>query len=257
MVAGLIGCNNGLWKRPQFDIWGNTVNMAQQMDTMGVPGRTHVTSCVVEVLKSLKNHKFEFEERIKATQNNRSTYIVKENIDRDDDHHYIQKQQPFSNYHQPQYRQVGMVHKNPNCYSELDQQQPNKIPAIVRSPQNSHRIIPQLECDQSLLNTVPVVTVHPQYSYYNAMIQQELRQKHMESQKTPPPPPPRSPPPVSVKRTQNTSQPMLPYQHGVEINRHQSRGTLLKLCIHNIVCYLLIFIFLFFVRPISRYPTIE
>lgn len=200
VVAGLIGCNNGIWKRPQFDIWGNTVNVAKQMDTTGIPGRTHVTNCVVDVLKSLKSHKFEFDERIKATQNNRSTYIVRESFDRDDGHHSVQKHQQFSSYHQPQYRKVGMVHKNPNYCPDLDRH--GKISPIVIPQEN----LKPLECDDTLLiNALPVVTMYPKHSYYNALIQQELRQKHMEQQKNSPPPPPRSPPPFNVRQMHNTN----------------------------------------------------
>lgn len=217
VVAGLIGCNDGICKRPQFDIWGNTVNVAKQMDTTGVPGRTHVTNCVVDVLKSLKNHKFEFDEKNKATQNNRSTYLVRENFDRDNCRQSVQKQHQFSSCHQPQYRQVGMVHKNPNYGLDLDRH--DNMSTLVTPQEN----IKPLECDHTLINAV---TVHPKHSHYNALIQQEIRQKHMELQKTPPPPPPRSPPPVNVRRTHNTNYPMLQYQQNRERNRHPDQRQL-------------------------------
>lgn len=42
MVAGVIGA-----RRPQYDIWGNTVNVASRMDSTGVPGRIQVSSVQV------------------------------------------------------------------------------------------------------------------------------------------------------------------------------------------------------------------
>lgn len=38
VVAGVIGA-----RRPQYDIWGNTVNVASRMDTTGLPGKVQVT----------------------------------------------------------------------------------------------------------------------------------------------------------------------------------------------------------------------
>lgn len=37
MVAGVIGSH-----KPQYDIWGNTVNVASRMDSTGVPGKIQV-----------------------------------------------------------------------------------------------------------------------------------------------------------------------------------------------------------------------
>lgn len=37
MVAGVIGA-----RKPQYDIWGNTVNVASRMDSTGVPERIQV-----------------------------------------------------------------------------------------------------------------------------------------------------------------------------------------------------------------------
>jgi class 3 adenylate cyclase len=45
MVAGVIGA-----LKPQYDIWGNTVNVASRMDSTGVPGRIHVTENTAQVL---------------------------------------------------------------------------------------------------------------------------------------------------------------------------------------------------------------
>lgn len=38
MVAGVIGA-----RKPQYDIWGNTVNVASRMDSTGVPDRIQVS----------------------------------------------------------------------------------------------------------------------------------------------------------------------------------------------------------------------
>lgn len=43
VVAGVIGA-----RKPQYDIWGNTVNVASRMDSTGVPDR-------IQVRKSLEN----------------------------------------------------------------------------------------------------------------------------------------------------------------------------------------------------------
>ncbi|KAJ8012140.1 hypothetical protein DPEC_G00065580 [Dallia pectoralis] len=45
VVAGVIGA-----RRPQYDIWGNTVNVASRMDSTGVPGKIQVTEDVYKIL---------------------------------------------------------------------------------------------------------------------------------------------------------------------------------------------------------------
>ncbi|KAJ8336829.1 hypothetical protein SKAU_G00380490 [Synaphobranchus kaupii] len=47
VVAGVIGA-----RRPQYDIWGNTVNVASRMDTTGIPGKIQVTEDVYRMLNS-------------------------------------------------------------------------------------------------------------------------------------------------------------------------------------------------------------
>lgn len=43
VVAGVIGA-----RKPQYDIWGNTVNVASRMDSTGVPERIQVRPCVTK-----------------------------------------------------------------------------------------------------------------------------------------------------------------------------------------------------------------
>ncbi|XP_051998852.1 adenylate cyclase type 5-like isoform X2 [Xyrauchen texanus] len=47
VVAGVIGA-----RKPQYDIWGNTVNVASRMDSTGVPERIQVTTDLYQVLSS-------------------------------------------------------------------------------------------------------------------------------------------------------------------------------------------------------------
>jgi class 3 adenylate cyclase len=54
VVAGVIGS-----KKFIYDVWGDTVNMASRMESLGVPGRVQVTHAVMERLEGA----FEFEPR--------------------------------------------------------------------------------------------------------------------------------------------------------------------------------------------------
>ncbi|XDV46085.1 hypothetical protein PO909_014039, partial [Leuciscus waleckii] len=47
VVAGVIGA-----RKPQYDIWGNTVNVASRMDSTGVPDHIQVTTDLYHVLES-------------------------------------------------------------------------------------------------------------------------------------------------------------------------------------------------------------
>lgn len=47
VVAGVIGA-----RKPQYDIWGNTVNVASRMDSTGVPDYIQVTTDLYHVLSS-------------------------------------------------------------------------------------------------------------------------------------------------------------------------------------------------------------
>lgn len=57
-MAGVIGA-----RKPQYDIWGNTVNVASRMDSTGLPNHTQVTE---EVYQVLRNYPYEFQCRGKV-----------------------------------------------------------------------------------------------------------------------------------------------------------------------------------------------
>ena len=46
IVAGVIGA-----KKPQYDIWGNAVNVASRMDTTGVVGKIQVIIVTILVAR--------------------------------------------------------------------------------------------------------------------------------------------------------------------------------------------------------------
>lgn len=214
-VAGLIGCNDIMWKRPQFDIWGSTVNVARQMDTSGVPGSTQVTNCVVEVMKSIKDPEYEFEIRTQMLQKGykRLTYFVRENFERHDSHQH--QQQQISNYHQQQHRQIAMGQK---IYHQLptdsNQQQwhKNLIAVQQHPPHNVHRTTTQ-QSERDRQPSSPLIQ-HTSHSYYAKV-----------PQKSPPPPPPsRSPPPANVRRSQQAQHyPMPQHQCSGERDRHSDQ----------------------------------
>lgn len=45
VIAGIVGAS-----KPQYDIWGDTVNVASRMESTGVTGRIHVTKEVAAIL---------------------------------------------------------------------------------------------------------------------------------------------------------------------------------------------------------------
>ena len=51
MVAGVIGA-----KKPQYDIWGNAVNVASRMDSTGVVGKIQVHTNLIWVHKLKYNN---------------------------------------------------------------------------------------------------------------------------------------------------------------------------------------------------------
>lgn len=214
------------------------------MDTTGVPGCTQVTSCVVEVMKSVKDSEYEFAVRTKPMLNNNNkivTYFVREKFECHEAvvSHSCPQRQLSDHCQQQQHWQAPMVQKKHlHHHMDLNQKQwqpklqedqkPFKQPVIVRpSPNTSRMIMQKSECDQPH-DVTPVVTVHPQHSYYNAMIQKEPRHKCSESKHTvPPPPPPRSPPPThdnySIVQHHNNRD-----KH-VDQRQRSTRGTLVKL----------------------------
>ncbi|RWS16807.1 adenylate cyclase type 6-like isoform 1, partial [Dinothrombium tinctorium] len=54
VIAGVVGA-----AKPQYDIWGDTVNMASRMDSTGIPGRIHVTELVKDILVNCEAYKVE------------------------------------------------------------------------------------------------------------------------------------------------------------------------------------------------------
>ncbi|XP_042903865.1 adenylate cyclase type 2 [Parasteatoda tepidariorum] len=50
VMAGVVGT-----VKPQYDIWGDTVNVASRMDSTGIPGRIQVTKEVADLLSSADN----------------------------------------------------------------------------------------------------------------------------------------------------------------------------------------------------------
>ncbi|PRD33181.1 UNVERIFIED_CONTAM: Ac76E [Trichonephila clavipes] len=80
VIAGVVGA-----QKPQYDIWGNTVNVASRMDSCGVMGKIQVTE---DTAKILMEHNYECECRgtiyVKG-KGNLTTYFVKTQFDRTSD----------------------------------------------------------------------------------------------------------------------------------------------------------------------------
>lgn len=71
VVAGVIGA-----RKPQYDIWGNTVNVASRMDSTGVPERIQVRSIFVHFICKIhynKSHSVSFCIRSQLTSTRFST----------------------------------------------------------------------------------------------------------------------------------------------------------------------------------------
>ena len=51
IVAGVIGS-----KKPQFDIWGDTVNMASRMESNGMVGKVQVCPTIIKTIKLFTFH---------------------------------------------------------------------------------------------------------------------------------------------------------------------------------------------------------
>ncbi|XP_069790876.1 adenylate cyclase type 5 isoform X2 [Narcine bancroftii] len=73
VVAGVIGA-----RKPQYDIWGNTVNVASRMDSTGVPDRIQVTTDMYQVL-SAESYRLEYRGLVKVKgKGEMSTYFLNE-----------------------------------------------------------------------------------------------------------------------------------------------------------------------------------
>ncbi|XP_010154146.1 PREDICTED: adenylate cyclase type 5, partial [Eurypyga helias] len=73
VVAGVIGA-----RKPQYDIWGNTVNVASRMDSTGVPDRIQVTTDMYQVLAA-NNYQLEYRGIIKVKgKGEMTTYFLNE-----------------------------------------------------------------------------------------------------------------------------------------------------------------------------------
>ncbi|KAK1797909.1 hypothetical protein P4O66_007959 [Electrophorus voltai] len=71
VVAGVIGA-----RKPQYDIWGNTVNVASRMDSTGVPERIQVTTDLYQVLSSY-NYSLEYRGVVKVKgKGDMATYFL-------------------------------------------------------------------------------------------------------------------------------------------------------------------------------------
>ena len=71
VVAGVIGA-----RKPQYDIWGNTVNVASRMDSTGLPNHTQVTEEVFDILKLLP-YEFQLRGDVKVKgKGNMTTYFL-------------------------------------------------------------------------------------------------------------------------------------------------------------------------------------
>ncbi|XP_060630777.2 adenylate cyclase type 5 [Anolis sagrei] len=73
VVAGVIGA-----RKPQYDIWGNTVNVASRMDSTGVPDRIQVTTDMYQVLM-VNNYQLECRGVVKVKgKGEMTTYFLNE-----------------------------------------------------------------------------------------------------------------------------------------------------------------------------------
>ncbi|CAG2182013.1 unnamed protein product, partial [Oppiella nova] len=83
LIAGVVGA-----VKPQYDIWGDTVNVASRMESTGIMGRIQVTQEAAHILSECKNsNEFQLEERglvfVKG-KGELQTYLVKTQFDFDE-----------------------------------------------------------------------------------------------------------------------------------------------------------------------------
>ena len=61
VVAGIVGV-----KKYQYDIWGDTVNTANRMESSGAPGMINISATTYEILKDHEEYEFESRGKIEA-----------------------------------------------------------------------------------------------------------------------------------------------------------------------------------------------
>ena len=61
VVAGIVGV-----KKFQYDIWGDTVNIASRMETNGQPNQVNVSQSTYELLKDDPAFEFEYRGKIEV-----------------------------------------------------------------------------------------------------------------------------------------------------------------------------------------------
>lgn len=82
VIAGIVGA-----MKPQYDIWGDTVNVASRMESTGVIGRIQVTEEVARILQSEPSSRFEVECRgpiMVKGKGELTTYLVVTDFDTSD-----------------------------------------------------------------------------------------------------------------------------------------------------------------------------
>ena len=64
-------------RKPQYDIWGNTVNVASRMDSTGMPNYTQITEEVYDILKNAQAYEFNCRGKIKVKgKGDMTTYFL-------------------------------------------------------------------------------------------------------------------------------------------------------------------------------------
>lgn len=83
VIAGIVGAS-----KPQYDIWGDTVNVASRMESTGVVGRIQITSETADIIQRVRatthDEELSLEKRgpiqVKG-KGNLITYLVKTKFD--------------------------------------------------------------------------------------------------------------------------------------------------------------------------------
>ncbi|CAK1545295.1 unnamed protein product [Leptosia nina] len=87
VVAGVIGA-----RKPQYDIWGNTVNVASRMDSTGLPNHTQVTEEVFQVLKDMP-YQFVCRGKVKVKgKGEMTTYFLTDRAPVNTNNHHVANQ---------------------------------------------------------------------------------------------------------------------------------------------------------------------